>query len=220
MKNSLLLAILLVIISVSIHSQEKRNEEKYYVDKPDTMEQGLINQFRKRLDNAETVIDAQVVSMESKWDNSKEGLFQDGSRLMITTITFKINQWIKGTMEGDEVKFYTYGGKIGDTVQEISHSAGYTLNERLIFFLGNKEQNTKIIDKGRVKIFGTKNGKPGNVILGYYSIASERYIDLLKKSVKDTTVIYNYIHRLKMAEEEIRLAKQKYKNGALPTDSI
>ena len=61
---------------------------------------------------------------------------------------------------------------IGDTVVMVSIAPIYNLNLRAIFFLGNKEPNTYILDEGRVPIFGGENGRRGGINVGTWQVGT------------------------------------------------
>lgn len=182
----------------------------------DTSEEVLVKSFRNKMDNSETVMDAQVISMESKWRNFKNDLYFGNRREIYTVITFKVFHWIKGSMRGNEVTFYVPGGKIGDNVVMVSIAPIYNLNLRAIFFLGNKEPNTYILDEGRVPIFGGENGRRGGINVGTWQVDPGNYIKIVKQAVTDTTAYPKYIHMLKMADEE----RLRWKNGLWNSDSV
>jgi len=214
----------LILIPLSTFSQQAvdTNNRKFHLYRPDTSEQALLKSFRDLMNNSETVIDAQVISMESKWGRFHYEAFPNGIRGMYTTVTFKVFHWIKGSIASDEVTFYYMGGKIGDTVEMVTHSPIFSLKQRAIFFFQNKEPNTYLVSKGRIPIFGSEIGAPperhGVISVGTYNVDAENYIDVVKQSVTDTTAYPKYIHRLKMAEEEYRLRSLKWKNGVMPPE--
>ncbi|MDR3625207.1 MAG: hypothetical protein P4L45_00135 [Ignavibacteriaceae bacterium] len=197
-------------------SYKNKNNNIYMVD---TTEQGMVKNFQDMMNDAETVMYAQVISKESKWGDINPH-FSKPTRKIYTVVTFKVFQLIKGSIKGDEVIFYLPGGKIGDKEAVVSPSPIYSLNERAIYFLGNKDKNTYLIDKGRYEIYGWRNGGHGNIETGAYQLDTEVFTKLLKQSVSDTTAYPRFIHQMKMFEEQHRLAKLKYKDGAMPVDSL
>ena len=124
----------LMLIPLSIYSQQASNtsNRKPHVIRQDTSEEALVKQFRNMMDNSETVMDAQVISMESKWGLDKDAMFFKGRREIYTVITFKVFHWIKGSLRGHEITFYVWGGKIDDTAMEVSPSPRFRLKERAI----------------------------------------------------------------------------------------
>jgi len=229
-KNPFLLFTLLILIPHSAFSQQAKDEQgtatktntmsnsngKYRIYMADTSEQGLVKQFRDKIDNSETVMDAQVVSKESKWQFFKNDPYFGNRRSIYTVITFKVFHWIKGSIQGDEVTFYLPGGTIGDTSVAVSPSPIYSLDERAFFFLRNKEANTYLIDEDRIPIFGWKNGRHGEVDVGNWQIDSEDYLKVIKQYLSDTTTYQKYIHRMKMAEQE----RRKWEKGLMNADSV
>ncbi len=202
----------------SNNPQSIRNRPHFYM--PDTSEQGLIKDFRNKIDNSEIVIDAEVVSMVSKWDYSKNGLFPDGSRKIYTIITFRVYNWIKGPIKDNEITFYNPGGKIGNNSVYVTHIPYFYINERAIFFFGNKEPNTYVIDNGSIPIFGAENGKHGELFIGSHRLNAETYVKIIKKSVSDSTLYPYYIHLLKTGRKRFSSGMLRYKNKQLHPDSI
>ena len=87
-RNHLLSLTLLVFIPCSAFSQQPVNNSngKNQIYMPDTSEVVLVKSFRNKMDNSETVMDAQVISKVSKWrifkddqyfDNRREHLYSD-----------------------------------------------------------------------------------------------------------------------------------------------
>ena len=210
----------LLFIPTSTFSQQDSDtsNRKPHVIRQDTSEEALVKQFRNMMDNSETVMDAQVISMESKWGLDKDWAFPNGRREIYTVITFKVFHWIKGSLSGDEIRFYNGGGKIGDTEMVVTPTRIYNLKERAIFFLANKDSNTYLLDRGRMEIFGSENGSRGLIFLGTFKVDPEHYISLVKKSVTDTTAYPKYVHMLKAADEERRIRDLKWKDGVMPRD--
>jgi hypothetical protein len=197
------------------------NKSPVYI--PDTSEKGLVKDFRDKMDNSATVFDAQVISMESKWDSSKKFGSSDSIKEIYTIITFKVFNWIKGSIKSDSVNFYLEGGKIGNIKEWISIAPLFHLNERAIFFLKNKKPNTFITnDKSvsRIPIWGAENGKQGTLAVGLYKINTDDYVNILKKSIADSSVYPQYIHQLKLSEERFRSGVVRYKDRLKHPDSI
>jgi hypothetical protein len=195
-------------------------KSKYHIYMEDTTEHGLITHFRGMMNNSQTVMDAQVISRKSQWGFFKDDLFPNGRREIYTAITFRVFHWIKGSVRGDEVTFYQAGGKIGDTIETTFPEHVYSLNERAIFFLGNKKPNTYLLDRGRMEIFGAENGRHGELFVGTWTIDPEDYIKVMKQSLTDTTAYAKYMHTLKLSDEAYRLRKLKYGNRLMPADSV
>jgi hypothetical protein len=183
---------------------------------PDTSEQALVKEFRDMMDNSETVMDAQVISMESKWNTSKDEMFPNGMKSIYTMVKFKVLHWIKGSLASDEIIFNIRGGTIGDTVVTVTQTPIFSLNERGIFFCQNKETNTFLISKGRITIFGSGKGRHGIIEVGVDQVDAEDYIEIVKQAVTDTTAYPKFVHSLKILEEEYRLRSLLWKNGAMP----
>ena len=153
MKKLLLLFFILLLLIPCITFSQQSNNTQGTASKPstvnsnnikrvfaeDTSEQGMISNFQNMMNNSETGMYAQVISKESKRGDYDKRF---NAKRIYTIITFKVFQWIKGSITGDEVQFYLYGGQIGDEEQDVTPYPRYSLNERAIYFLGNKEPNT------------------------------------------------------------------------------
>jgi len=218
--SNLIYVILLcfTLMPINTFSQQvtKSNIGNPHIYMPDTSEQGLVNEFRKMINSSETVMDAQVISKDSKWHTVRDEMFPNGKKEIYTEITLRVLHWIKGSRQDNEVIFYQAGGKIGDTEQVIYPLTIFNPNERAIFFLANRDPNTFLQERGRMRIYGSHNGKHGNLSLGTYQVDPEDYIPILKESATDTTAYPKYIHRLKRAEQERRIRELKWKNGVMP----
>jgi len=220
MKNfTLLLFTLLMLLPISIFTQQAKKAPgspdvpditKYKIPIPYqayTTEDGLVKHFYKWLKESETIIDAQVISRESKWGIFNDDMLPNGYRQIYTAVTFKVYQWIKGSLRGDTVSFNEIGGKIGDTetvvqgqrdpsVEQVS--CLHNVNERAIFFFKNKDRNTLFYDIGRYEIHGSRNGRHGWINLAGYIIDAEDYAELVKHSITDTTAYRKFIRQMKM----------------------
>ena len=215
----------LILIPLSTFSQQAVDtSNRKFHHRPDTSEQALVKQFRNMMNKSETVIDAQVISMESKWAMGHYDVFPNGEKSIYTAIKFKVFHWLKGS-GGNEITFYQEGGKIGDTVVTVTHSAIFSLRQRAIFFFQNKvpnSPNTFLLSTGRIQIFGSEIGAPperhGVISVGTYNVDAENYVDIVKQSVTDSTAYPKYIHSLKIAEQESRTNHLKWKNGVMPPE--
>jgi hypothetical protein len=167
-----------VLIHCSAFSQQDKNT------------QGIVKEYRDMMNNSETIMYAQVISKESKWHIIKNDNFPNGHREIYTLATFKVFQWIKGSIWGDEVAFYLEGGQIGDTVHYALHSTGCWLGERAVFFLRNTKPNTYLINNGRYEVFDAGNERHGVVNVGGYQMDAEDYVKLIKQSVTDAAYKY------------------------------
>ncbi len=159
------------------------------VSQIDTSEQGMSGKFQKLMRNSETIVDAQVISKESRWDSV------DGIKAIYTSIKFKVFQTIKGVVENNEFAFYQMGGMIGSSITDVSHSNTYSLNERAIYFFKNKNLNTYLQEEGRLRV------RHGVMNLGSYTVDANEYIKIIKQSVTDTTAFLKYYHKWKLAEK-------------------
>jgi len=90
----------------------------------------------------------------------------------------------------------------------------------MILFLENKEENTFLNVNSKIQIHGWGNGRNGYVIIGAWTIDAEDYVSLVKRSITDPKIYSNFVHQIKMGEEQRREALMKYKNGEIPADSV
>ncbi|MGD0591289.1 MAG: hypothetical protein ABSA44_10900 [Bacteroidota bacterium] len=177
--------------------------------KIDTSEQAMVNNFQKLMRNSETIVDAQVISKESKWDSI------NGSKFICTLIKLKVFQTIKGTIENNEFTFKQPGGTGANTTYMVGAPAIYSLNERAIFFFSKKDINAYLQEESRVQIW-----RGGTVLIGNYRIDTNEYINTVKQTVADTTVFPKYLHRLKMSEEEYKTRSLRSKNNQMTKKGI
>jgi hypothetical protein len=209
-RSPLLFALFFFTRSTAFSQQLGNSNDKYPVYIPDTSEQGMVKQFNNVMEHSETVIAAQEVSREPKRHVVKDELFPNGHREIYTEITFKVFQWIKGSIRSDSVIFYQNGGKIGDT-EEVVTSYGprgpvlsrppskyfFQKTHGSILFLGNKDQNTNMIKWAEMPIYDWADAKHGVVFVGSQKVNLDDYVAILKQSVSDTTIYPKYIHMLK-----------------------
>jgi len=175
----------------------------------DTSEQGMSKRFQERINKSDIIIDAQVISKESKWDSSK------GGRGIYTTIKFMVFHTIKGVVENNEITFDQLGGTVGNQSMWIENALPYELNRRHIYFF-----TKKFAEVGRETIFGNTSqyGDDALVVyLGTYRLSAIDYIKLLKQSVTDTTAFPKFYHDCKMADEESRTRSLHLIKGPWPT---
>ncbi len=159
------------------------------VSQQDTSRQAMIEHFQKLLNGSNIIVDAQVISKESKWDHSK------GIRGMYTSIKFKVFQMIKGNVDGNEFIFDQPGGTLEGHTITVTTSLRYDLNERAIYFFENKKLSGYLMEYHRDVIH---NGK---VWVEDEYIDADLYVKVLKKSLKDSLVISKFVNMLKVMKE-------------------
>jgi hypothetical protein len=165
----------------------------------DTSEQGMNKWFQERMCKSDIIVDAQVISKESKWDSSK------GGRGIYTTIKFKVFQTIKGAVENNEITFDQLGGMVGNQKRWLSNSMEYNLNRRKIYFF-----TKKFAEVDREEIAG------GAASVGHFRVSAKDYINTIKRSVTDTTAFQKYYHGFKQGEEDYRTGALKVMKGPWP----
>lgn len=188
----------------------------------DTSDNALVDGIMTLLNRAQTVFDGQLVANKSHWRYVKNSFFRNGVRRIYTVYTFQIFHWIKGPTGGNEVSFWQWGGKIGDTLQVVSSAPYYQMNMRGIYFLGNRRPNTKLISLGVVDIFGYGHGSTGSVMIGggTWRVNPEYYDKVLKESATDTTAYRTFIHRMKRHDIHNPSFWPSTKVRTMPADSI
>jgi hypothetical protein len=175
----------------------------------DTSEQGMNKRFQERINKSDIIIDAQVISKESKWDSSK------GGRGIYTTIKFKVFHTIKGVVENNEITFDQLGGTVGNQSMWMENALPYDLNRRNIYFF-----TKKFAEVGREIIYGDTiryGDNVLNVFIGTYRLSAIDYIKMLKQSVTDTSAFPKFYHDCKMADEESRTRSLRLIKGPWPT---
>lgn len=176
------------------------------VSQIDTSEEGMNKNFQKLMRKSEIIVDAQVVSKESRYldsNDTRSAIFKPMHTTAIyTLIKFKVFQTIKGVVENNEITVDQAGGHVGKISQWPSTSIDYRLNDHAIFFFSEENSNTGLYEVSRMPI------RPhGLVKLGYHRINVNDYIDILKQSVTDTTAFRKYYHEWKIADEEFKVYK-------------
>ncbi len=177
--------------------------------KIDTSELGMNKWFQERMRKSDLIVDAQVVSKESKWDSSK------GGKGIYTTIKFKVFQTMKGVVENNEFSFDQPGGTVGNQSLLVENARPYNLNSREIFFF-----TKKFATVDGETIFGNTSTYGDNalvVYVGAHRVSAIDYIKILKQSVTDTMAFPKYYHGLKRADEEHRTGSLHLIKGPMPT---
>ena len=174
----------------------------------DTSEQRMINDFKELMRNSETIVDAKIISKESKWDSPV------GRRAIYTLIKFKVFNTIKGVVKNNEFIFEQPGGVVGDTSELVSNMTTYNLNERAIYFFRNNNLKAFLNEERRMPVYG------GQIDFGYARIDTFRYFKILKQSVSDTTVMAKYLHSFKLAMQKHNAKDHRLKSSEMPTETI
>lgn len=212
-KLALLISVLLALHSVAF-PQQKKNVQRAphlihkrihlkthpYVPK-DTSENALVDRVMQMMDKSQSVFEGRLISKTSHWRHVKSKFFTGGGDSEIYTVyTFKVIQWIKGSMRGNEVSFWNWGGRIGKAEEYVFPSAHYALNFTGILFVGNRKPNTQWIDDGFIQILFRNALRTGDVFVGTHVVNPEYLVNVLKQTVSDSTAYRRFIHRLKSDE--------------------
>ena len=86
-----------------------------------------IKNIQELLDKSDIVVDAQVLSKESKWT--------EGKKTIVTMVSLKVLHEIKGKLNKYKFTVEIPGGTIGEETVEVEPSIGFDLQERAILFL-------------------------------------------------------------------------------------
>ncbi len=92
---------------------------------------------------ASYIIVGKVTRMSSQWNADRTRIY--------TSVTLSIEEQIKGDWNKNEITITVPGGKVGETVELVEDTAGFSVNERVLVFL-TKEDNT-------FSVFGGFQGK-------------------------------------------------------------
>jgi hypothetical protein len=182
--------LVLMLLPCRIYSQQGKTPQE------------LTKSYKELLNNSEIIVDAQVVSKESQWTKGHEYIH--------TLIKFKVIQTIKGVVEDNEITFDQPGGRVGDTVTDVSSSKSYSLNERAIYYFKNKNLNTYLVESGRHVI------NHGLVNIGSQRVDADLYKKVLKQSVTDTSILSKFFIWNHTVEEAIK-TKPAHKAVILPS---
>ena len=88
--------------------------------------------FDELIEQSELVFEGNVVSAESRWNNSK--------KLIKTFITFEITEVISGDYQSDTLELSFIGGKIGDSYVEAQGLRQPKVGEKGIYFIQSTTQ--------------------------------------------------------------------------------
>lgn len=169
------------------------------VSQIDTSEEGMNKNFQKLMRNSETIVDAQVITKEYKWDSSQ------AIKTPYTIIKLKVFQTIKGTVDNSELTFK----QLGNEYSNVTYKSGYfhsvyNLNERSIHFFRESTSTEYLNEAGRYQI-----GRNGKVFMGYNRVDANEFLDIIKKSVSDTTEFRKYYHRCQAAQANLQMPQRK-----------
>jgi hypothetical protein len=154
-----------------------------------------IKDIQDLLNKSDIVVDAQVVSKESKWTEDK--------RSMVTTVGMKVLQMVKGKIKSNEIMLKIPGGKIGDiTVTVHPSSEGFDIQERAIVFIKKyPNEHSEVLSKHPI------DGE--NIYISNQRVNVGQYINVLKHSLTDVSALPKFIDEVKK-EAEARLMKPRY----------
>ncbi len=166
------------------------------VSQQDTSRQAMIDRFQKLLSNSNTIVDAQVISKEGKWDHTQDW------RGIYTSIKFKVFQTIKGNVEGNEFTFDQPGGTAEGVTTIVTTSAPYDLHERAIYFFKNKKLTGYLHQNAKYPI------RYGKLFVEDESIEADLFVKVLKKSLTDESVIPRFVDMIRAIKEGQELRKK------------
>jgi hypothetical protein len=146
----------------------------------------LINQLPlKELTKAsDLIVKGSVVKTESHWTNPT---WDPNSKIIVTDITFRINEFIKGASHPKQVIIQTEGGEVGDIGLAVEDMPRFSSNEEAIVFLSSTTA------KGVRTVINLHNGK--------YTIAQGK---ILEKDMPATQFIDNIRQAVKELQKEER----------------
>jgi hypothetical protein len=134
------------------------------------------NNFKFLTKNADVILTGQVILRQSEWTENKTKI--------ITHVTLKIDEYLKGINTGNNVVVICPGGEVGDTGELYSHMPVFTDNENVLLFLKKSNNN-----QGYVVL----NGREGKIILYDDDVTGDK---ITSASVKLSTIkneIGNYL---------------------------
>ncbi|HVN48346.1 MAG TPA: hypothetical protein VMU30_05940 [Bacteroidota bacterium] len=189
------------------------------VSQQDTSEEGMTKNFLELIRTSDIIVDAQVISMESRYldsSDTRSEIFKPMHTTAIyTLVKFKVFQIIKGIVENNEIIIDQPGGKVGRTGQWPSTSPDHRLNDRAIFCFSKQNSNIGLQEYRRIQI------RNGLVRLGQHRVDANEYIGIMKQSITDTTAFRKYYHEFKVADEEYRERKLKWgDDGIMPVGAV
>lgn len=176
---------------------QKSITSKAHISAADTSENGLVNRLMRVMDRSGTVIDGELISKKSHWRLVEHSFFPRGDSEIYTVYTFKVFHWIKGSMQGNKMSFWQWGGRIGMAEEIATPATHFDLHLRGFFFFNNKKPNTQWIKQGVLQIFGAVHGRSGQVFIGAYRVNPDYYSEVLKRTAIDSTTYRRFIHGLK-----------------------
>jgi hypothetical protein len=78
---------------------------------------------------AQAVLLGEVVRVESRWEESGE------RRLIVTEVVVRVERGVKGVKAGEEVTFWTLGGRAEGLAQQVAGEPMFRVGERAVVFL-------------------------------------------------------------------------------------
>ena len=186
------------------------------VSQINTNEQEMNTRFQRRMHLSETIVDAQVISIESRYLDSSDArsalMMRIGRRAIYTTIKFKVYQTIKGQVQNNEFAIDQEGGQIGNIIQSTTGESKYKLNDRAIWFL-RKDENGRMVIVASVKIH--RFSGLGAIQMKDCLVGVDSFINIIQQSIADTTAFRKYYLNREIENNNLRttIAKKKLENG-------
>ncbi|MEO8677745.1 MAG: hypothetical protein ABI665_01785 [Vicinamibacterales bacterium] len=125
--------------------------------------------FNQLIERAPLIVVATATSRRAGWE------LYGSSRLIITTITFQVEQTLKGSAPRT-LSVEVLGGTIGDETLHVSHVPEFKVGDRDVLFLNNAAHSVSPIvgsDQGRFRIVTeSATGTPRVLTAGFLPLVS------------------------------------------------
>ena len=135
--------------------------------------------IREMTNEAEAIVVGTVSAKRCEWTT-------DNSRIM-TRVTIRVDEFVKGDQSGDEITVSHWGGEIGEVGELYSHTPRFAENEQVLLFVKkDKEENLRVChgSEGKFRIqedTTTKFKRVDNKSLDDLKAEIRAFIEIKKK---------------------------------------
>jgi hypothetical protein len=110
-----------------------------------TLAQSGVSEIKYLSESADLILTGKVTQQASSWNDDKTRIY--------TKATIQVDEYLKGTNQGNTVTINYPGGEVGEIGEVYSHMPRFQNDEEVLVFLKKDEKNSDY------KIFNGENGK-------------------------------------------------------------
>lgn len=140
--------------------------------------------LNQRIDNSTTILEGQVISQNSYWDETKTQIY--------TSNVIEVYKLFKGTLSTNQVEIITKGGVVGNDMQRVSHTLELNIGDIGVFTavpntfkIANKTKLTKLKAysglQGFIK-YDLKSGTAKDVFSTYKNVSKDVHAKIIGRT--------------------------------------